>query len=49
MEFKINTTALDKEKRGEMAKMLFECGYSIKLQKSKDGSKINYFIVCEGK
>ena len=49
MEFKINTTALDKEKRGEMAKMLFECGYSIKLQKSKDGSKTLYFIVCESK
>lgn len=49
MEFKIDTTALDKEKRGDMARMLFECGYSIRLQKRKENNKLHYYIVCEEK
>ena len=48
MKFEIDTTELNKDERNELAKMLFKCGYAIKLIKSRDGSKIKYIIVCEG-
>ena len=47
MKFEIDTTNLNKEKRGELVKMLFECDYTIKPLKRKDGSKIRHIIVCE--
>lgn len=45
-EFRINTTALNSDERNEMAKMLFKCGYAIRLEKEKSDGKIKYFIVC---
>lgn len=47
MKFEIDTTELSKDERNELTKMLFKCGYGIKLVKAKDGSKIKYIIVCE--
>lgn len=47
MRFEIDTTELNKDERNELAKMLFKCGYGIRLVKSRDGSKIKYIIVCE--
>ena len=47
MKFEIDITELSKDKRNEFAKMLFECGYAIRLAKRRDGSKIKYVIVCE--
>lgn len=49
MEFKIDTTELNKDERNELAKFLFKCGYSIRLEKSKAGQKMQYIIVCGGK
>lgn len=39
MRFEIDTTELNREERNELAKMLFKCGYGIKLVKTKEGSK----------
>ena len=47
MKFEIDTTELNKEKRTSLAMLLFESGYSVKLVKTKDGSKIKYIIACE--
>jgi hypothetical protein len=47
MKFEIDTTELNKDERNELAKMLFKCGYAIRLVKRKDGSKVKYVIVCE--
>ena len=47
MKFEIDTTELNKDERNELAKMLFKCGYAIRLVKQKTGSKITYIIVCE--
>ena len=49
MEFKIDMTELNKDERNELAKFLFKCGYSIRLDKIKTGQKIQYIIVCGGK
>jgi len=45
-EYKIDTTALNSDERNEMAKMLFKCGYAIRLEKEKRDGKIRYHIVC---
>lgn len=47
MKFEIDTTELNKDERNELAKSLFKCGYAIRLDKRRDGSKIKYIIVCE--
>ncbi len=47
MKFEIDTTNLNKEKRGELVQLLYECECSIKPDKRKDGSKIRHIIVCE--
>ena len=47
IKFEIDTTDLSKDERNELAKMLFKCGYGIRLVKTREGSKIKYFIVCE--
>ena len=45
---KIDVTALSKDERNEMAKMLFKSGYAVKLSKEKvAANKIKYYIVCE--
>lgn len=47
-KIKIDVTELGKEERNEFAKMLFKCGYAIRLVKEKPtANKIKYFIVCE--
>ena len=45
MEFKIDTTELNKDERNELAKFLFKCGYYIGLEKIKTGQKTQYIIV----
>ena len=47
MKFEIDTTELGKDERNELAKILFKCGYGIRLVKSKEGSRMKYNIVCE--
>lgn len=48
MQIKIDVTELGKEERNEFAKMLFKCGYAIRMVKEKPtANKIKYFIVCE--
>lgn len=47
MQFTIDASALNTEERYEFAKMLFKCGYSIRLEKRKEGSKVHYYIVCK--
>lgn len=48
MPVKIDVTELAKDERNEMAKMLFKCGYAIRLVKEKPTpNKLKYFIVCE--
>lgn len=47
MKLEIDTTELNKDERNELAKMLFKCGYAIRLVKRKGGRKIKYVIVCE--
>lgn len=47
MKFEIDSTELTRDERNELAKMLFKCGYGIRLVKRRDGSKIKYIIVCE--
>jgi hypothetical protein len=47
MRFEIDTTELSRDERNELAKMLFKCGYGIRLVKTREGSKIKYIIVCE--
>lgn len=48
MTLKIDVTELGKEERNEMAKLLFKCGYGVKLAKEKPSpNKLKYFIVCE--
>ena len=41
MKFEIDTTELNKDERNELAKMLFKCGYAIKLVKCR-----HYISVC---
>ena len=47
MKFEIDTTELSRDERNDLAKMLFKCGYAIRLAKRRDGSKIKYIIHCE--
>ena len=48
MQIKIDVTELGKEERNEMAKMLFKCGYAIRMVKEKPTpSKVKFYIVCE--
>lgn len=47
MKFEIDATKLTNKKRTSIAMLLFESGYSVKLVKATDGSKIKYIIVCE--
>ena len=47
VKFEIDTTELSRDERNELAKMLFKCGYAIRLDKRREGSKIKYVIVCE--
>ena len=48
MKFEIDTTAINTDARDEMAKLLFKCGYAVRLVKRKIENKIHYIIVCEG-
>ena len=47
VKFEIDATELSKDERNELAKTLFKCGYAIRPDKRRDGSKIKYIIVCE--
>jgi hypothetical protein len=47
-QIKIDVTALKDEERNELAKMLFKCGYGIRLTKEKISNNMyRYLIVCE--
>ena len=44
----IDVTALKDEERNELAKMLFKCGYGIRLEKDRiNSNRYKYIIVCE--
>lgn len=45
---KIDVSDLTKDERNEMAKMLFKCGYAVRLSKEKvTANKLKYYIICE--
>lgn len=47
-QINIDVTALKDEERNELAKMLFKCGYGVRLTKEKvNNNKYKYIIVCE--
>jgi hypothetical protein len=47
-QIKIDVTALKDEERNELAKMLFKCGYGIRLTKERiTQNRYKYIIVCE--
>ena len=44
----IDVTDLEKNERNELAKMLFKCGYGVRLEKDRiNGNRYKYTIVCE--
>lgn len=48
MAIKIDVTELSKDDRNDIAKMLFKCGYGVRLVKEKPATnKLKYYIVCE--
>ena len=48
MQIRIDVTELTKDERNEIAKMLFKCGYGVRMVKEKPTpNKLKYFIVCE--
>jgi hypothetical protein len=47
-QIRIDVTALKDEERNELAKMLFKCGYGIRLTKERiTQNRYKYIIVCE--
>lgn len=47
-QIKIDVTTLKEDKRNELAKTLFECGYGVRLEKDRiNGNRYKYIIVCE--
>lgn len=47
-QIRIDVTALKDDERNELAKMLFKCGYGVRLEKDRiNGNRYKYTIVCE--
>ena len=44
---KIDVSALKEDERCEIARLLFKCGYGVKLVKERPGNKLRYIILCE--
>ena len=47
-QIKIDVTDVEKNERNELAKMLFKCGYGIRLTKERiTQNRYKYILVCE--